>query len=235
MQNAEVADSIVGKAVEAEQGQSGERTAEAFTDNVEARVHEKTDTLQQQFGSAADALVGEVTKKEQAYSARVRTLVGPHSIDRTEDEGAAGVNKKGSGNGVVIGTGAADFEVEDQGYWQRVRKHEEIHQREQADSFDAQEITYTDYAGEEQTVTVVGDLTEGHASEANEASDLVAEYVVHREKFLDLSAAIDGGEERVKVALKSGQMAELQQEITHGQIEEVLEVEATETQYALSA
>ena len=209
----DIAETIVRQSVEDEQKERGRRTAEEFARNVGERVEEKLARIRELAGVQAQELVGAAIAAEQSYAGRMKRLVGPHAIDRTEDDGNAGVTEKGAGGQVVLSTDAADYAVEDREYWERVRAHEQIHQEDQATTFDRETIEYADGSGEEREVTVVGDLTEGHANEANETGDLPPAYREHRRKFLVLAKEIDGGEGRVKEALASGRMAELQEEI----------------------
>ncbi|MDP6561972.1 MAG: hypothetical protein QF793_03540 [Candidatus Peribacteraceae bacterium] len=214
---------IVDTAITETQESTGTVTATEFQSQVEQRVAVTTTAMQDQFGDAADELIGNVTVTMSSWKQSMDDLVGPDSVGDTEEEGAAAYVEIASKK-KVTSKRATDLHVEDRPYWERVRIHEEVHQNDQATDYNAQTVTYLDESDQMQEVTVVGDLTEWQPiTVANQPdSDLTPDYIVHRENGNTIAEI--AGEGAVTSTLASGDVESLQQTIIEKQHDQMVEL-----------
>ena len=233
-----MAKDIVGKAVEETQKNERGKTVDQFGKSVEEGVKEKTEELQFEFGDGIKQVAAEAMAVARGYHEERNTLLDPNATveNIAEEEGAAGMNKKGAGNTVAMDKAAMDFDLgAKKEYWERVGEHERIHQEDQAGQYNADKVAYVDASGEIEEVEV-GTLVEWHpSSEANKPEDLVPEYVQHVEDGEALAGSINGGENLIKEALKTGDMQALQETIIEEQREKMVEQFAQEPMYAMAA
>jgi hypothetical protein len=213
---------IVETAIHETQESTGTVTSTEFQNQVEQRVEVTTTTLQNQFGDAADELVGNVTVTMTTWQGSMNDLVGPNSVgDTEEDHGASGLVERSSKK-MVLSKENTELKVDDRGYRERVKGHEDVHQNLQATDYSSQTVTYMDNAGEAQEATVVGDLTEWQAITVpgQPDSDLVPAYVEHRR--IGNEVAMIAGEGAVTSTLASGDVESLQATIIEKQREQIM-------------
>ena len=217
---------IVDESIEAEQAE-GKQSVQEFVNGVEERAQENIDELREKFGEAASGIVDEVTKEVDGYRDTQLKIFDPNfKVDDTASEGAAAWNDKGNGNEIVVDNGALERE-KDEGYWDRVGDHEQVHQQEQAIEYNADSVTF-----QEKTLSVHPTLVEWHAirSSGQPDSDLTADYRRHAQEGDELAAYI--GREAVEDALKSGDIQGLQEKIMIKEIKEKLQKPQTELKVA---
>ena len=135
-------------------------------------------------------------------------------ISDTASVGAAAWNDKGNGNEIVFDFSAAESET-DREYWERTRRHEETHQEDQADKYNLSTISYGN-----KTISVNPVLSEWQACKANKPSDLTAKYKQHVAEGNELVEYL-GSEGPLVEALKTGDMASLQQQIDQKEIQKL--------------
>lgn len=218
----EVAKRIVEEAITQTQESTGTISGKEFGTRVEDQVEQTTTALREQFGEAADAIVGDTTATVTGYKQQLDELVGENNVGDTEKVGAAGYVERASKT-MVLSKRHTDLEVDNRGYRERVLQHETVHQQDQAAQYNSQTITaLDDNTGELVEFSVVGDLTEGQAirKSGQPDGDLVPEYVEHRQQEGRLASIV--GESRIDEALKSGDTESLQQEIIERQREQIL-------------
>ena|SRR3989344_5457038 len=235
MQN-ELADTIVQDIVAEEQQNSQEVTVDQFTGNVEAKAEERVEELREVFGSQIDVVAGQVIDNAKSYGeSRREVLDGSAYVGDASAIGAAAYTNMAD-RSVTYDTSALDYELKDKGYWERVNKHEEIHQTKQAGAYNAESVVYVDQAGVFQE-TEVGELVEWQpSSQANIPSDLTDEYKSHVEAGERLAGVVDKA--RIEQALADGDMVSLQQEIIRKQLPQILEAtgaESVEDEYTTAA
>ncbi|MBT4119772.1 MAG: hypothetical protein HOG89_02430 [Candidatus Peribacter sp.] len=223
MSSLETEEIIVEGAIEETQEATGTVTATEFQNQVEQRVEATTSTLQNEFGDAADDLIGDVTITMSTWKQSMNDLVGPDSVGDTEEEGAAAYVERASKK-KVTSKQATDLHVEDRPYWERVKEHEEVHQFDQATDYSAQTVTYMDDSNQMQEVTVVGDLTEWQAITVPDQpdSDLTTGYIEH--KANGNAVAEIAGEGAVTSTLASGDVESLQRTIIEKQHDQMVEL-----------
>ena len=121
-----LADHLLEDAVVAE-ATEGRQTVAMFTQGVEQRVQEQVATFQEEYGDDVRAIGGDAIAKARSFAAAKRSLLDPsYDVGHTEREGAAAWYEPGTGRTAFSFT-AMDPHA-DQGYWERVRRHEEVHQ-----------------------------------------------------------------------------------------------------------
>ncbi len=220
----EIAQSIVETSITEAQNETGTVTGTEFQNDVEQRVEATTDVLQENFGYAANELVGDVTVTMSSWKQSVDSLVGENYVGDTEAMSAAGYVERGSNKMVLSKKGNTGLHIDDEEYRKRVRAHEDVHQNLQATDYNAQTVTYVGDSGQPEEATVVGDLTEWQSiTVANQPdSDLVAPYKVHKDVGNDIAEI--AGESTVTSTLSSGDVTALQDAIIKNQREEILEL-----------
>lgn len=208
----EEADLILERSIQAEI-EEGKQNIGTFTKGVEERVEEE---LEAQTGERIDAIASETHKLVKEYVTDTKDTLGDeHMVGDTASKGAAAWNDKGNGNEVVYDFEAVAAEKKTP-YWKRVRKHEETHQLEHAESFDMNELTFRD-----KPIKVRPALVEWDAiTRANQPdSDLTPAYKEHKAQGDELAEFL-GSPEPIRKALKSGKMSELQALIDRKLVEE---------------
>lgn len=219
-----LSDTIVEDTVDEQLDQQGEISTDQLGKNVEDAVEEKTEVLQEHFGDAVDDLVGEITDKEESWHTSMKKINGDHTLGDTEEQGAAGITHMGSRQ-VILSKEGARYEVDDEGYRERVKGHEEIHQNDQAASYNQEEITYVDKQNRLKTVGVNRLVEWQPSSKANKRSDLTAEYQQHVDEGEELKKSLGSdGMGLMEGALKSGDMKGLQEQIIQKQRTQILEM-----------
>lgn len=209
----EQADAILKRSIQAEIAE-GKQNIGKFTEGVEARAEEE---LESQPERNIDAIASETHALVKEYVSETETTLGDeHMVGDTASKGAAAWNDKGNGNEVVFDFGAVSQESE-KPYWERVRDHEEHHQREQAESFDMDAITFRD-----ETIAVNPDLVEwGAITRAGQQDgELTPDYRAHKAKGDELAEFL-GSPEPIFKALKTGKMSALQAAIDRKVVEEL--------------
>ena len=206
------ADTIVQESIDVVQERSDGKAVSVFTTEVQEEVRERTEVLQEQVGSAAKDIAGEVMEKAKSYKQSRDVLFEPDFTVKSAvgDAGAAGWNDKGNGNEIALAEDAMAYEI-DTSYWQRVGEHERVHRDDQSGTYNRTDVTYVDETGSVETVDVVGTMTEWQATQKNIASDLTPEYTTFKEEGQEFADAV--GEGRVVAALKTGDIQGLQDEI----------------------
>jgi len=231
----ELSHTIVQDIVSAEQKKGQEVTVDQFTENVEAAAEERVEVLQEVFGTQIDVIAGQVIDNAQSYGeGRREVLDGSAFVGDAHAIDAAAYTNMGD-RSVTYDTSSMDYELQDEGYWERVKKHEEIHQTKQAGEYNAQTVVYVDQSGVLQE-TEVGALVEWQpSSQANIDSDLTPEYKQHVDDGEELAEVV--GESNIEKALASGDMQNLQQEVVKEQLPQILEAlgeGAPEDEYAMA-
>lgn len=215
---AEIADAIIEESVQAESTE-GKQSVGSFVDGVEQRTNEALETVETAVGADVDAIAADTRAALRSYvTTTVATLGAEHMVGDTASKGAAAWNDKGNGNEIVFDTSALATTV-DVAYWKRVRLHEEVHQLEQAATFNMGSITYADM-----TLEVSPCLVEWHAITASgqPMSDLTSDYIKHKEQG-DALVAFLGSREPLLTALETGDMAALQRRIDEKVMEQAYE------------
>ena len=198
---------IIDDSIETEQTEGGRKTVDAFTRGVEHRVQERTGQFRGHFGQHVDTLLGTALQEAQSYRQAKLRLLDPHyQIADTKKEGAAAWYEPGSGE-AVFDDSTMEHDI-DREYWSGVRRHEEVHKDEQAHRFNRSDV---EFDGE--VIAVHPVLIEWHAIRASGQSsgDLSSEYIEHARRGDALAAYI--GKDAVVAALKSGDIAALQEKI----------------------
>lgn len=209
----QLAESIIGESIEQEKErvEGAPESVTEFTDGVKEGAEERVEAIAEATGADVTELLGEVTQEVEGYAeAKERILDADMNIGATAEEGAAGWNDKGNGNDIVIDHDAMDADASEDDYWQRVGEHELVHQKEQAGAYNASTLTIRD-GDREETIDVIGDLTEGQATQVNERSDLTADYQQHQATWQRITGIVN--ESRLKAAMKTGDIVSLQEEI----------------------
>jgi len=214
---------IVDQAIQETQETTGTVTSTEFQGQVEQRVEATTSTLQNEFGSAADDLIGDITITMTTWKGSMDELVGSNSVGDTEEEGAAAYVERSSKK-MVTSKENTELDVDDREYRKRVLAHEEVHQHDQATDYSAQTVTYLDKSNEAQTVTVVGDLTEWQpiTVTGQPDSDLTPDYIEHKANGEAVAGIV--GEGAVTSTLASGDVESLQRAIIEKQHDQMVEL-----------
>lgn len=210
----------------------GSETVADFTEDVQKQAKAHVEKWRKVAGEDVVRVIEpQVMQASEGFKEAKEGILDPHAkVSKKADQlGAAGFSDK-SDNSVTYAPKAMDKNLKDPGYWSRVRRHEQIHQQEQAAHMNREKVAYVDDAGDI-AIADVDALVEWHpSSEANISSDLPPSYHGHVKEGDALAAKI--GADRIKEALGSGDMAALQQDIVKRQREEMLA--ALEPQYALA-
>lgn len=215
---------VVREAVTKELQQEGQ-TVDQIGTNVEKAAQEFLEEISQKFGINVKELAGPVMAEARGYHEERNRMYDPNAkISDLRSKGAAGVTEMRSKT-VTMDAQAMEFEVKDQGYWERVGDHERIHQEDQAASYNAAEVAFIGDDGNMQT-TEVEALIEWHpSSEANNPEDLTPEYQGFVQEGEKLGRVV--GANRIKEALKSGDMQALQKDILEKQRERIASAQTT--------
>lgn len=198
---------ILDDSIETQQTEGGRKTVDAFTRGVEHRVQERAEKLRGHFGQRVDTLLGAAIQEVQSYRQTKLQLLNSHDqVADTKKEGAAAWYEPGSGE-TVFDESTMERNV-DHKYWSGVRRHEEVHKNKQANRFNRGTV---EFKGEAIAVHPV--LIEWHAIRASGQSskDLSSEYIEHARRGDEFAAYV--GRDAVMSALKSGDIAALQEKI----------------------
>lgn len=193
-------DAITTKAEE------GRQTVATFTRGVEQHVQGRVATLREEYGDDVCAIGGEAMAKARNYAATKRSLLDPsYDVRQTEQEGAAAWYEPGTGR-TAFSFSAMDPNA-DRGYWQRVRRHEEVHQG-QAHTFNSGALVVD---GEVLDVLTV--LTEGQATQGQPVNDLTPDYLHYQQTYQRIATLL-GSRAPLDAAVRSGDILGLQGKIT---------------------
>jgi hypothetical protein len=204
---------IVEGSIETVQEGAEGKTMNTFTKEVQADVQERTEAMQEASGDAVEKLVGAAMKTVEGYVQARNNIFDPNfRVRDTAKAGAAAWNDKGNGNEIAVDHEAVALDA-DLGYWERVAEHERVHRDEQAKSYNLSAIMYANKSGVERIVGITS-LVEWQATQVNTAADLTAEYKQHKAAGEELAQVVGEGE--LVGALKSGDMAGLQEKIDAG-------------------
>ena len=230
-----ISDTIVEGIVAEEQQNGQEVTVDQFTNNVEAKAEEHVEQMQEIFGSQINVVAGQVIDNAKSYGESRREVLDGSAFvgDAHAIDAAAYTNM--ADRSVTYDTSSMDYELQDEGYWERVNEHERIHQEEQAGAYNATTVVYVDASGTF-VETKVGALVEWQpSSQANIPSDLTPEYKQHVKDGERLAAVV--GSSRIEQALKDGDIVSLERDAVRKQLPEILKaagVEAPEVEYAMA-
>ena len=198
---------ILDDSIETQQTEGGRQTVDGFTQGVEHRVKEQTENIRGHFGEKVDRALGVAIREVQSYRQTKMQLLNPqYQIANTRKKGAAAWYEPGSGE-TVFDDSTMKREI-DQGYWSRVRRHEEVHKNEQVHRFNRSAVEF-----DGKVISVHPTLVEWHAIRASgqPLSDLSPAYIQHARQGDELASYI--GKDAVITALKSGDTAALQEKI----------------------
>lgn len=207
------AEAILERSIQAEIAE-GKQKIGTFTEGVEDRVDAE---LESQPEQNITAIASETHALVKEYVSDTHSALGSeHMVGDTASKGAAAWNDKGNGNEIVFDFAAVTTDSEIP-YWNRVRAHEEHHQREQAESFDMASIAFRD-----EQIAVNPNLVEwGAITRSSQPSeDLTFDYKAYKAQG-DRLAAFLGSPEPIFKALRSGKMSDLQAEIDRKLVEEM--------------
>ncbi len=219
----EVAERTYDDIVEEKKANTGEVTGTEFGQQVRKGVDETKGRLREVLGDAAEEFNASIDRIAGKHSTQLKELVGDEHLGDTEKIGASGYVERDSKK-MVLSKENANREVDDIAYRKRVRKHEDVHQNDQATSYTSNTIrALDDNTGEIVEVSVVGDLTEGQAirKSGQPDGDLVPEYIKHRKQEEALAEIV--GTSRIDSALQSGDTEALQREIDEKQRQKIFE------------
>lgn len=217
----EAADSIVQDIVKKKQNETGGQSVDQFTKDVQEEAAAVADELQVTYGDAVKNIAGAVMDSARSYAESRRDVLDPHAnVGDAHAIGAAAYTNMSNGS-VTYDTSAMDFTLEDPGYWERVKEHEKIHQKEQAGVYNEESITYIDATGTVVRTEVQALIEWQPSSRANITSDLTPEYQQHVKDGDQLAQVT--GEDRIEQALKDGDMQAMQKEILEEQLPKIME------------
>lgn len=204
-----LADQLLEEAITTEV-EEGRQTVAAFTRGIEQHVQEQVAAFQEEYGDSARAVGGEAMAHARSYAATKRSLFDPsYEVGHTERDGAAAWYEPGSGR-TVFSFSVMDPDS-DVGYWQRVRRHEEVHQG-QAHTFNSGTLVVGD-----EVIDVLPVLTEGQATQGQPASDLTPDYLHHQQTYRKIASLL-GSRALLDSAVESGDIRGLQERITGREI-----------------
>lgn len=197
-------DSLLKDAIAAEAGK-GRQTVTTFVSGVEQRVHECVAVLQKECADDARAVGGAAMDRVRSYAAAKRSLLDPsYEVGATEEGGAAAWYEPDAGR-TVFSFSVMD-PAADRGYWQRVRRHEEVHHG-QAHTFNGSRLV----VGSEK-IDVLPVLTEGQATQHQPSSDLTPDYRCYQQTYRRLASLL-GSRAPLDQAVERGEVKELQESI----------------------
>lgn len=203
-ENDTLAESILENAIVAEV-EDGRQTVATFTQGVEQNVQEQLGVLQEEYGDGVREVGGEAMVKARSYAATKRSLLDPsYEVEHTEQVGAAAWYEPGTGRTAFSFT-AMDPDA-NEGYWERTRRHEEVHQG-QASAYNSGTLVVE---GEEFDVFPV--LIEGQATQGQPASDLTPDYRQYQQVYRRIVSRL-GSRDSLDAALKSGDILGVQEKI----------------------
>lgn len=198
------ADHLLEDAIAAEAAE-GRQTVTAFTNGVERSVQERVVALQEECGDDVRAVGGAAMAMARSYAAAKRSLLDPsYEVGATDGGWAAAWYEPWTGRTVF--SFAAMNPNSDAGYWQRVRRHEEVHQK-QAHAFNSGTLVVGD-----EVIDVLPVLTEGQATQGQPAGDLTPDYRCYQQTYQRLAALL-GSRAPLDQAVESGDVVGLQKKI----------------------
>lgn len=198
------ADHLLDSVIAAETAE-GRQTVTAFTRGVERRVQERVSVLQEECGGDVRVVGGAAMARARNYAVTKRSLLDPsYEVGATEAEGAAAWYEPGTGRTVF--SFAAMNPDSDAGYWQRVRRHEEVHQG-QAHAFNSGTLVIGD-----DVIDVLPVLTEGQATQEQPAADLTPDYLDYQQTYRRIASLL-GSRAPLDAAVDSGDIVGLQKEV----------------------
>lgn len=204
---------ILERSIQEETKKNKKQKVGEFTEAVQERTEEELETQNIQN---IDAVSRETRGLVREYMTDTENTLGKeHKVGDTASKDAVAWNDKGNGNEIVYDHEAASAE-RDTAYWNRVRIHEETHQKDHAESFDMDAI---DFRGKK--LKAAPDLVEWAAiTKAKQPdSELTPAYREHKRDGDELAAFL-GSPDAIHEALKSGKMSALQDAIDRKLMEE---------------